>query len=196
MRSPRPAPLIVFITAYDEFALPAFDRQAIDYVLKPVTPDRLARTVRRLQERLAERTGAPAGGDLASLFDTLQTLARTVGPTRALAPSDDRLDVVHVGHGNTVELVPVADVLFFEATDKYVAVHTRGREGLIRMSMRELVARLDPRTFVQVHRSVAVNRAQIAQAVRDESGRVTLTLRDSPREIAVSRAFVHLFRAM
>ena len=146
----RPAPLIVFITAYDEFALAAFDRDAIDYVLKPVTSERLTRTVARLQDRLAARVSTPADGDLAALLQTIETLARTVGPQPAQVGDGDgddrgRLDTIQVGHGNTIAFVPVGDVLFFEATDKYVAVHTREREGLIRMSMRELVGRLSIR---------------------------------------------------
>jgi DNA-binding LytR/AlgR family response regulator len=184
-----PAPLIVFVTAYDEFAIAAFEREAVDYVQKPVTPERLARTIVRLKARLAERTAAPAATDLAKLVASLQALG---GPVAA----SDRLDVVHVGRGDVVEMVPVADVLYFEATDKYVTVHTRGREGLIRTSMRELIARLDPQAFMQVHRAVIVNRAQIATAVRDDDGHVTLKLRDTPTTIGVSRAFAHRFRAM
>jgi DNA-binding LytR/AlgR family response regulator len=189
-----PAPLIVFVTAYDEFALAAFDREAVDYVLKPVTPERLARTVHRLRERLAARAASPATDHLAALIDSLQNLARPGGPS-----GDDergRLDVIQVGHGSTIEFVPVADVLYFEATDKYVAVHANGREGLIRISMRELLARLDPQAFMQVHRAVIVNRARIVAATRDDEGRVTLKLRDAPKPITVSRAFAHRFRAM
>jgi DNA-binding LytR/AlgR family response regulator len=185
----HPAPLIVFVTAYDEFAIAAFEREAVDYVQKPVTPERIARTVERLKARLAQRTPIPDVTDLAKLVASLQAAA-------GVAPAAERLDIVHVGRGDTIELVPVADVLYFEATDKYVTVHTRGREGLIRTSMRELIARLDPQAFMQVHRAVIVNRAQIAAAVRDEEGHVTLRLRDAPTTIAVSRAFAHRFRAM
>ena len=193
----RPAPLIVFVTAYDEFAAVAFDRDAVDYVLKPVTPDRIARTVQRLRERLGRRTPLPAEGHLATLLDTLQTLARTVEPSRKSGAAEGgRLDTIQVGHGNHIAFVPVADVLYFEATDKYVTVKTRDREGLIRMSMRELLARLDPAAFMQVHRGIVVNRRQIETASRDELGRVVLALRDSDRPIGVSRAFAHRFKAM
>ncbi len=190
------APLIVFVTAYDEFALAAFERAAVDYVLKPVTPERIAKTVERLRSRVEARTDARAPtlspDHLAALVGTLQSIGSTAGAALDRAP----LDVLQVGHGNTVTMVPVGDVRFFEATDKYVAVHAGGPEGLIRMSMRELVARLDPRAFVQVHRGVIVARSQIAAAVRDDLGRVVLKLRDSPRELNVSRAFAHLFRPM
>ena len=185
-----PAPLIVFITAYDEYALAAFEHQAVDYVLKPATADRIAKTVERLQQRLAERTAKPADGDLATLLAGLQAIAGS-SPAR-----EDRLDAIHVGVGNSVRIVPVDDVLFFEATDKYVGVHTQKDEGLIRMSMRELIARLDPAVFLQVHRSVVVRRSQIVLATRDEAGRLSLKLRDVPRTIGVSRAFAHHFRAM
>ena len=95
-----------------------------------------------------------------------------------------------------MRIVPLADIVYFEATDKYVAVHTQDGEGLIRMSMRELLGRIDPRAFVQVHRGTVVARNRIVSATRDESGRTTLTLRDVARPIAVSRAFAHRFRAM
>ncbi len=187
----KAAPLIVFVTAYDEFALAAFERAAVDYVLKPVTPDRIARTVERLRSRL-DRPTALLPDHLAALVGTLQSIATTQRPDG----DHDRLDVLQVGRGNVIAMVPVGDVLFFEATDKYVAVHTRGPEGLIRMSMRDLVARLDPRAFVQVHRSIVVARTQITAAIRDDLGRVVLKLRDSPRELGVSRAFAHLFKPM
>lgn len=185
----RPAPLIVFVTAYDEFAAAAFDREAVDYVLKPVTPERIARTVTRLRQRLASRAPSPDVGDLATLLQRLQGLT---GSTHENA----RLDAVHVGQGNSVRIVPVSEVLYFEALDKYVSVHAREHEGLIRMSVRELIARLDPAAFMQVHRKTIVARAQIVSATRDDAGHVVLGLRDSTRPIAVSRAFAHCFRAM
>lgn len=188
----RPTPLIVFITAYDEYALAAFEHQAVDYVLKPATAERMARTVSRLRERLAERTPQPADGDLARLLQNLQKLV----PAVATAQPEGFLDAIHVGVGNNVRVVPVAEVLFFEATDKYVGVHTREGEGLIRLSMRDLLAQLDPAAFIQVHRGTVVARSQIVMATRDEAGRMALKLRDSARVLGVSRAFAHHFRAM
>jgi DNA-binding LytR/AlgR family response regulator len=187
----RPTPLIVFITAYDEYALAAFEHQAVDYVLKPATAERMTRTVERLRERLAERTPRPADGELARLLQNLQQLVPA-----ASSGQQGFLDAIHVGVGNSVRVVPTTEVLYFEATDKYVGVHTREGEGLIRLSMRELLARLDPAAFIQVHRGTVVARSQIVMATRDESGRTTLKLRDSPRTIGVSRAFAHHFRAM
>jgi DNA-binding LytR/AlgR family response regulator len=189
----RPAPLIVFVTAYDEFAVAAFDREAVDYVLKPVTPDRIARTVERLRERLRTRALLPANDHLATLLDAIQALDRS---SNRASTHEERLETIQVGTGNTIAFLPVADVLFFEATDKYVLVQTRERDGLIRMSMRDLLSRLDPGRFMQVHRSIVVNRSQIVAATRDDSGHVLLELRDTDRRIGVSRAFAHQFRAM
>ena len=188
----RPTPLIVFITAYDEYALAAFEHQAADYVLKPVTAERIARTAERLKQRLAERTSRPAEGDLATLLRSLQSLAPSLNGN----PRDDQLTAIHVGIGNTVRIVPIDEVLYFEATDKYVGVHTGKDEGLIRMSMRDLIARLDPQVFLQVHRGVVVRRSQIVLATRDDAGRLALKLRDVAQTIGVSRAFAHHFRAM
>ncbi len=188
----RPLPLIVFVTAYDEFAVTAFEHHAADYVLKPVTAERIGRTVDRLQARLADRR-PQAEGDLADLLRSLQAIAPSLGGGEERSAL---LDAIHVGVGGNVRIVPVDTILFFEATDKYVGVHTTKDEGLIRMSMRDLLARLDPAVFLQVHRSVVVRRSQIAMALRDESGRMTLKLRDSPRVLGVSRAFMHHFRAM
>jgi DNA-binding LytR/AlgR family response regulator len=189
----RPTPLVVFITAYDEYALAAFEHQAADYVLKPATAERIARTVERLRTRLAERTPLPAEGDLARLLQNLQNLVPSGAGTLR---QEGRLTAIHVGIGNHVRIVQTADILFFEATDKYVNVHTSEGEGLIRMSMRDLIDRLDPAAFIQVHRAVVVNRSQIVMATRDEAGRMSLKLRDCPSTIGVSRAFVHHFRAM
>jgi DNA-binding LytR/AlgR family response regulator len=119
-----------------------------------------------------------------------------VPATTGTSPDEGRLDAIHVGVGNNIRIVQTIDVLYFEATDKYVNVHAREGEGLIRMSMRDLLDRLDPATFMQVHRAVVVNRSQIVMATRDEAGRMSLKLRDSPRAIGVSRAFAHHFRAM
>ncbi|MEO9063404.1 MAG: LytTR family DNA-binding domain-containing protein [Burkholderiaceae bacterium] len=189
-----PTPLIVFITAYDEYALAAFEHQAADYVLKPVTAERIARTVQRLRLRLSERTARRADGDLAKLLAGLQSLAPSFAGTAT--QRDGLLDAIHVGIGSSVRIVPVDEVLYFEATDKYVGVYSHKEEGLIRMSMRDLIARLDPAVFLQVHRGVVVRRSQIVMATRDEAGRMSLKLRDLPQAIGVSRAFAHHFHAM
>jgi DNA-binding LytR/AlgR family response regulator len=187
----RKSPLIVFVTAYDEFAIAAFEREAVDFVLKPVVPQRLATTVERLKARLLERAAPGAKADeLALLLQRVQALSATS------VPRQERLDVLHLGLGDTVKMVQVKDVLMFEATDKYVNVVSRQGEGLIRISMRELLARVPENMFLQVHRSVVVNRLAIVSAQRDDLGHVTLEVTGVPRRIAVSRAFAHLFRPM
>jgi DNA-binding LytR/AlgR family response regulator len=186
----RPLPLFVFVTAYDEFALKAFERAAIDYVLKPVTAERLAITVARLRERLANRAAVPAAGEAASLFGRVQALSeRPVG-------QDERVRIIRASIGNTVRMIPVADVICLEAADKYVTVVTGNGDALVRMSLRELAARLDGIELVQVHRGVMVNANCMASATRDELGHLTLRLRGLERGVKVSRAFAHLFRPM
>jgi len=183
-------PLFVFITAYDEFAVPAFERAAVDYLLKPATAERLQQSVKRLKARLADRAASPRAGDMAALMQRVQSLA---APEAAL---QERIKVIRAGVGNTVRMIPVADVICFEATEKYVNVVTATGEALVRMSLRELLARIDPTDFMQVHRSVVVNSNSIVSATRDEHGHYSLSLRGLQRPLKVSRAFGHLFRPM
>lgn len=192
----RPEPLFAFVTAYDEFAVDAFERAAADYVLKPATPERLGKTVERLRQRLAARAGIPAASDLAALLQRVQALSDGQAASTTAAASTERLKLLRAGVGNTVKMIPVAEVICFEATDKYVNVVTASGEALLRMSLRELAARIDTADFLQVHRSVLVNSLQIASATRDELGHYTLALRGLARPIKVSRAFAHLFRPM
>ena len=187
----RPLPLIVFVTAHDEFAVPAFERAAVDYVLKPVTAQRLAVTVRRLRERLSQQSQAAPAEGRAELMQQLQAIAPQP-PTG----DQERIKVIRAGVGNTVRMIPVGDVICLEATEKYVNVVTAAGESLVRMSLRELAARIDGPDFIQVHRSVLVNAQSILSAVRDENGHCSLALRGLKRPVKVSRAFTHLFRAM
>jgi DNA-binding LytR/AlgR family response regulator len=188
-----PFPLLVFITAYDQYALQAFEAQAVDYLVKPVDMPRLAACVLRLQSRLADR---------ASKADTLQaTMAQLrallgVAPGGAPAPATPRLEVIQAQVGNLVHLVPVTDVIYFEAADKYLRVVTAEREHLIRLSLRELLPQLDAQQFWQVHRGTVVQARCIATARRDESGKVFLTLRGRPEVLTASRLYAHLFRGM
>lgn len=183
-------PLFVFVTAHDEFAVSAFERAAVDYLLKPATADRMAVTVQRLRERLATRTDSPAEGAMASLVQRMQNLS--AAPDAAA----DRIRVIRAGLGNTVKMIPVNEVVCLEAADKYVNVITAGGDALVRMSLRELVSRIDGVEFIQVHRSVMVNSSCIASATRDELGHCTLNLRGLTRTVKVSRAFSYLFRPM
>lgn len=185
----RAEPLFVFITAYDSFAVPAFERAAVDYLLKPATAERLQQTVERLRTRLVERA-SPAAGDRAALMQRMQSLAAPP------AEPGERIKVIRAGVGNTVRMIPVADVVCFEATEKYVNVVTPAGEALVRMSLRELMARIDSTDFIQVHRSVMVNANAILSATRDENGHYSLAVRGLQRPLKVSRAFGHLFRPM
>lgn len=185
----QPSPLFVFVTAYDEFAIAAFERAAVDYVLKPATAARLAVTIDRLRERLARRAPAPAAGDMAALFGRVQSLSPP-------PESAERIRVIRASVGNTVRMIPAAEVICLEAADKYVTVVTAGAEALVRMSLRELAARLEGIELVQVHRGTLVNAACMSSATRDELGHYTLRLRGLDRPVKVSRAFAHLFRPM
>lgn len=188
----RPVPLFVFVTAYDEFAVAAFERAAVDYVMKPATAERLAVTVARLRERLAARASVPAAGDLAALFMRMQAIS-TPAPGPA---AEERIRIIRASVGNTVKMIPVAEVICLEAADKYVTVVTAAGEALVRMSLRELAARLDGIELVQVHRATMVNAACMASAIRDDLGQLSLRLRGLDRPVRVSRAFAHLFRPM
>jgi DNA-binding LytR/AlgR family response regulator len=189
----RPEPLFVFVTAFDNFAVPAFERAAVDYLLKPATAERLQQSVARLKARLADRAASPDAGNMAALMQRMQSLA---APDIAQTESRERIKVIRAGVGNTVRMIPVADVVCFEATEKYVNVVTPSGEALVRMSLRELMARIDSTDFIQVHRSVMVNSSAIVSATRDENGHYTLSVRGLQRPLKVSRAFGHLFRPM
>lgn len=186
-------PLFVFVTAFDEYAVSAFERAAVDYLLKPATAERLQQTVARLQARLAGRTAAPAAGERAALMQRVQSLAQ---PPVQPAEAGASIKVIRAGVGNTVRMIPVADVVCFEATEKYVNVVTPSGEALVRMSLRELMARIASTEFIQVHRSVMVNSSAILSATRDENGHYSLALRGLQRPLKVSRAFGYLFRPM
>jgi len=184
-----PFPLIVFVTAYDQYAIAAFERAAVDYLLKPVDGARLAQCVQRLQAALAQREAAPQA--LQQAVDQLRGLLGTAPSSTA------RLEVIQAGgSGNTLHLVPIDEVLYFEAADKYVRVITAEREHLIRMSLRELLPQLDPRRFWQIHRGTVVRCDAIGSAVRHESGKLTLALRGHADKLTVSRMYAHLFKAM
>ncbi|MFM7971610.1 MAG: LytR/AlgR family response regulator transcription factor [Betaproteobacteria bacterium] len=198
-------PEMVFITAYDEYAVQAFEHGAVDYVLKPASLERLAKTVDRLGQRLKQRQQYPAiGGDgetasPASMQALLQALsAQLRGPwppgTRLAEPQ--HLEVLQATSGSTVHLIPVRDVLFFISDEKYTRVQTATTEALIRKPIKELVNELDPRQFWQIHRSSIVNVQAVAQVIRDERGRQIVKLRDHPQSLEVSRSFAGVFKGM
>ena len=187
-------PLIVFVTAYDQYALQAFERAAVDYLQKPVQPARLAACCARLRDMLALRAAArhaDAPPDDAALLGRLRHLL-AAPPAPAQAP----LAILQASIGATLHMIPVDEVLYLEAADKYVRVVTAEREALIRMSLRELLPRLPEERFWQIHRGTVVRADAIATATRDDSGKVFLTLRQRPERLVASRLYAHLFRAM
>lgn len=185
----RPAPLTVFVTAFDRFAIDAFERAAVDYVLKPVEPERLGLTCERLKARLLERHGSSAGHDAACLepFHVLRTVSRSSGPG---------LTMIQAGVGATLHMIATADVHYFEADHKYVRVVTHDRALLIRTPLRELTPRLDPRQFTQIHRGIVVCTALIDKVVREDAGKIHLYLKGRSERLTVSRSYAHLFKPM
>lgn len=178
---------VVFVTAYDEFAVQAFEQEALDYVLKPVRSERLARSVERLQRALQE---APLPVDDPRLASVLRRLR----PAPAAEPV--RLRWVRASQGELTTQIPVEEVLYFQADDKYTVVRTQSGEHLIRTPVSELVAQLDPEWFWQVHRATVINLRHVAGTRRDELSRLFVRLQGHPAELPVSRAYVHLFKAM
>ena len=176
---------VVFVTAYDQYAVEAFDRQAADYLLKPVTDDRLARTIERLKAKVAK---AQVPGGIADLLKQLATVVPTGKTTH--------LRWIRASMGEVVRQIPVDEVLYFQAQDKYVSVYTSTGESLIRTPLSELQAELDPNEFWQIHRSTIVNVNRIASTTRDVMGKTLLKLKDSKTELQVSRAYAHLFKQM
>ena len=200
-------PHIVFVTAYDEYALAAFEHAAADYVLKPVNDARLGKTVERLQQRLRDSgvgngnatttatTTAPlATTETASASD--DNLARLLSQLQAMLPPAPRLQMIRAAVGNSVRMIALADVVYFEALDKYINVVCQDSEALIRTSLKELLPQLDPQQFWQIHRGTIVNASAIATAVRDDAGKLSLTLRQHPAQLRVSPLYAHLFRQM
>ncbi|MFZ3321049.1 MAG: LytTR family DNA-binding domain-containing protein [Usitatibacter sp.] len=181
-----PATAIVFVTAYNQYAIDAFDRGAVDYLLKPLVPDRLAATVQRLKSRLAAGAAPQA---LATILDELRAKLPAPAPASSFA-------WITANIGKETRLILVEDVAYFKAEDKYTVVATAEGEALIRKSIRELLDVLDPSIFKQVHRSTIVNLRAIAGITRDESGRGTIRLKNRADTLPVSLTFMALFRNM
>lgn len=176
--------LVVFTTAYDDYAIRAFEAGAADYLLKPVQPARLAQAIERLQARLA----APRSADLQSLVEDLEARLR---------PSGERLiRWISASVGDSVRMIGIDEVLFFQAQDKYVRVVTGNDEAIIRTPLKDLLAGLDPEAFWQVHRGVVVRVAAIDRLRKDELGKAILSLRGRSEPLPVSAAFLHRFRGM
>jgi DNA-binding LytR/AlgR family response regulator len=173
---------VVFITAYDQYAIAAFDAGAVDYLLKPVETDRLAQTVERVQRKLDSE---PA--DLSALLAELRQSAR---------PSAQRLRWIKAAVGKQIKLIAVDDVVYFQSDTKYTRVVLAQSEALIRTPLKDLVADLDPDRFWQIHRSTVVNLAQVAGVLREDAERQFVLLKNRTERLPISRQFTHLFKQM
>ena len=191
-----PFPALVFVTAYDQYAVQAFEAQAVDYLLKPVQPERLQKTVAKLQLALSSKAQGAMNMEatLAQLRNLLAPAAASEAP--AAKTSAEPLRLIQASAGSSIRMVPVDEVLYFEAADKYVRVLNGGHEYLIRTPLKELLPLLDTQQFWQVHRGTVVRASAIDSVSRDEAGKLWLRLRGSADKLAVSRLYAHLFKAM
>ena len=189
---PKPFPALVFVTAYDEYAVQAFDAHAVDYVLKPVQSARLQKTVSKVQQVLASR-----GSSAMDIEAAMAQLRGLMGGTSAsTVPSVAPLKVIQASVGSTIRMVPIDEIIYFEAADKYIRVLTATCEYLIRTPLKELLPQLDANTFWQVHRGTVVQASTIDAVTRDEAGKLWLSLRGRVEKLSVSRLYAHLFKAM
>ncbi|WP_423597287.1 LytR/AlgR family response regulator transcription factor [Roseateles sp. MS654] len=187
-------PEIVFITAYDQYAVEAFEQGVCDYVLKPAERERLQVTVERIKKRLAQRSGEaePEGPSSGTLQQLLHSLTARVNP----AGAPKYLQWIQASVGQTIQMIPVDDVLFFISDEKYTRVQTPTVEALIRKPIKELVEELDPQLFWQIHRSTLVNVKAINGITRDFRGRQLVGVRGLDEKLEVSRSYTHLFKGM
>jgi DNA-binding LytR/AlgR family response regulator len=173
---------VVFITAYDQYAIQAFETGAVDYILKPATDERLAVTIERLKAKLASPPS--------DLSAALAKITEQIGGRR------ERLQWIKATLGQNLRLIPVADVLFFQSDDKYTRVVTADNEALIKTPIRELLDGLDPAAFWQIHRSTVVNASAIAAVTRDFRGQAHVRIKGKDESLVVSRIYSHLFKQM
>jgi len=185
-------PEIVFITAYDQYAVEAFEQGVADYVLKPAERERLRVTVARIQRRLAARHGGAEAPEGPHLQQLLHQLAARLNPGGA----PQYLQWIQATVGQAIQMIPVEDVLFFISDEKYTRVQTAQVEALIRKPIKELVDEIDPRLFWQIHRSTLVNVKAIAGVTRDFRGRQIVSVKGHPEKLEVSRSYTGLFRGM
>ncbi|HEU5295386.1 MAG TPA: LytTR family DNA-binding domain-containing protein [Burkholderiaceae bacterium] len=184
-------PEIVFVTAYDQYAIEAFEQGVADYVLKPAERERLALTVERLKKRLATRGTADAAPSV-----PIQLLLHKLSAQLNPAAAASYLQWIQASVGSTIQMVPVADVLFFISDEKYTRVQTAQLEALIRKPIKELVDELDPHLFWQIHRSTLVNVNAVASVARDFRGRQIVSVKGHTEKLEVSRSYAGLFKGM
>jgi DNA-binding LytR/AlgR family response regulator len=189
--SPKP-PHIVFVTAYDQYAVEAFEHAAVDYLLKPANIERMEKTVAKLKARLkpASAEGAVPAAALQALLAQLAVAAPAAAP--AAAP----LQWIRASHGEETRLIPIDDVIYFQSNDKYTSVFVADGESLIRTPISKLREQLDEQQFWQIHRSVIVAARHVAGTRQDFRGRLMVQLKGRPEQLVVSRNYVDLFRGM
>lgn len=192
---------IVFVTAYEQYAVQAFEQGALDYLVKPLDPARLADTVERLKQRIAAGSQAPSSST-AALEAVIEQLLARLGPSLSVqapplvaAPSP-HLQWIRASVGQTLKLIPVEEIDYLRSDEKYTLVVWREGEALIRTPIKELLEQLDPQCFVQVHRSVVVNLHAIGHVTRGLNETADVHLRGRKEVLPVSRSFLHLFRQM
>lgn len=182
---------VVFITAYSEYAVEAFEQGAVDYVLKPAERERLELTVARLKKRLGTKPS-----DLSDLLSKLSEKIEGVSGGPSGATGKQRLQWIQASMGQQLRMIPVSDVLFFTSDEKYTRVQTESYEALIRKPIKELIEELDPEQFWQIHRATIVNIKAVAGTSRDFRGRQLVQLRNHPEKLEVSRNYTYLFKQM
>ena len=182
-----PATQVVFVTAYDQYAIQAFERGAADYLLKPIVRERLVATIARLRSRLGN-TGVQNEARLA--------LVRELAGKAPAGPAEPALVWITASAGKETRLIMVDDVAYFKSDNKYTTVMTAQGESLLRTSLQELLAKLDPTHFRQIHRGTIVNMRMVSSIVRDENGRGTMRLKNRPETLQVSLTFMPLFKNM
>jgi DNA-binding LytR/AlgR family response regulator len=178
---------VVFITAFDQYAVKAFENEAVDYLLKPVTDKRLEKTIKRLKKQISA-ISKPS-------IDFSRTMDRLLAALKDNQPSG-YLKWIKVRHGEEVRLISIDEVCYFKAEDKYTVVKTLGGESLIKKSIRQLAEELDPNQFWRIHRGTIINVSRIAGVSRSFAGRLIITLKDLPETLTVSRSYAHLFKQM
>lgn len=187
--SGKAPPLFVFVTAYDEFAIEAFELAAIDYIVKPVTAKRLGKTVERLKTKLASQASDTA----------LDQLVEQVSEYEAKHNESDAnvefIKSVKAGVGDTIYLIQTDEIILFEASEKYVIIHTADHQALIREPLKSLLPQLDPKQFQQIHRSTIVNVDYVVAAIKGTGSKMNLKMKDCDVSPVVSRLYKHLFKA-
>ena len=181
---------VVFISAYDQYAVDAFENDAIDYILKPVEDARLEKTVTRLKERFtAENNQADNSEDINKI---LKKISETISTTQ----KDKYLQWIKVQQGDSIRLIPIDEITIFQSTDKYTAVISKGKEYLIRKTIKELETMLDPEKFWKIHRGTIVKVSAITKVSRSVTGRYVIKVKEHEKPITVSRSYIHLFKQM